>query len=216
MRFTNRQEAGRSLAQALDAYTGQDCVIYALPRGGVVLGAEVANRLHAPLDLVISRKIGHPRWEEYAVCAVTEDGHLVCNKDELARLDPAWLKRSITQERAEARRRRLTYLADRPTIPVKGKTAIIVDHGVATGLTLVAALQAIRDREPAKIIVAIPVIPSSVDKQLRHYIEEIIALEVANSYLGSIGAYYDSFDPVSDAEVIALLHKQNHKTNGAT
>lgn len=214
MRFTNRQEAGRLLAEALRSYTSQECIVYALPRGGVVLGAEIARQIRAPLDLVISRKIGHPRWEEYAVGAVTEDGHFVCNKEELSRLDPAWLKQSITQARAEARRRRLTYLAHRPSRTSNNKVAIVVDDGITTGLTLIAAVQALRDQKPTQVIAAVPVIARSVSKQLERYVDTIVALEISDNYLGSTSSYYDTFDPVYDDEVIALLHNQSHKTKG--
>jgi predicted phosphoribosyltransferase len=135
MRFANRQEAGRKLAEALDGFRGQAGVVYALPRGGVPLGQEVARRLGMPLDILIPRKIGHPMQPEYAICAVPEHGQRVCNPREEASVDPNWLAEAEASERAEARRRRSLYgRADAPS--VAGKLAIIVDDGIATGLTM--------------------------------------------------------------------------------
>jgi putative phosphoribosyl transferase len=205
MRFRNRTEAGRLLAKALDKYRGEPCVVYALPRGGVVLGVEVAKYLDAPLDLVIPRKVGHPTSPEYAVCAVTEDGYLVCNQDEIERLDPEWLKRALEEQQAEAKRRRLVYLANRQPIDAKDRIAIITDDGVATGLTVLAAIQAVRNRQPAKIVLAIPVIPKDIAEQLKGFVDDVVALEIPDVYMGSVGAYYDEFDQTEDEEVIKLL-----------
>src|SRR3954463_14590295 len=153
-RFRDRQKAGQQLAEALDKYKDEPTVIYALPRGGVVLGVEITQRLGAGLDLAIPRKIGHPRNPEYAVCAVTEDGFLVCNEDELARLSPDWFEVERQRQQTEATRRREVYLAGRPPVSAKGKTAIIVDDGIATGLTMQAAIQEVKSRGADKIVVA--------------------------------------------------------------
>jgi putative phosphoribosyl transferase len=206
VRFLDRKEAGRQLAEALSAHKGLPAVIYALPRGGVVPGVEIAKQLKAPLDLIIPRKIGHPNYKEYAVCAVTEDGHLVCNQEEIERLDPEWLKRTIKEEQAEAKRRRLAYLKDRPPVDVKGRMAIITDDGVATGLTLLAAIREVQDRQPAKVVLAIPVIPADIARLLEEQVDEIVALEIADDYLGSVGSYYDKFEQVEDREVVRLLN----------
>ena len=157
MFFKNRAEAGRLLAKALSHYAGQDVAVYALPRGGVVTAAEIAQRLHAPLDLVIARKIGHPRAPEYAIAAIAEDGHMVANDEELEMVDAAWLEEEKASQRSEAKRRRVMYLGDRPPIPAEGKVAILVDDGVATGLTDLAAVRAVRKRGAARVVVAVPV-----------------------------------------------------------
>lgn len=205
MRFKNRVDAGQMLAKKLDMYKHIQCVVYALPRGGVPLGVEIARYLDAPLDLVIPRKIGHPNWSEYAVCAVTESGHTVCNEDEIKQLDPDWLERAIQIEKDEARRRRRTYLADRTPINPNGKVAIITDDGIATGLTMRVAVQELADKKPDRIVVAVPVAPSDVIEDLRKYVDEVITLEHAVIFLGSVGAYYDEFDQMSDTEVIQLM-----------
>lgn len=212
MTFRDRQEAGRLLAKKLMKYKEKDAVIYALPRGGVVLGAEVAKQLAAPLDLIIARKIGHPAYKEYAVCAVTESGYLVCSREEIEWLDPQWLREAATREQAEAKRRRERYVLGRERIPVEGKVAIVVDDGVATGLTMMAALEEVRAREPAKIILAIPVVSADVATQLANDTDEIVALEVADHYFGAISSYYLSFDQVQDDEVIGLLDSVGRPT----
>jgi len=207
MHFNDRKEAGRLLAGALMEYKNGGTIIYALPRGGVVLGAEIAITLNAPLDVVVPRKVGHPRQPAYGVCAVTEDGHLVCSKEEIAKLDPAWLTGEVQKQQAEAQRRARVYLAEQPRIPAEGKTAILVDDGVGTGLTMLAAIEEVKDRGTAKIILAAPVIPSDVADRLKRYVDELVALDIPVLYMGSAGAYYDSFDQVEDKEVIELLHK---------
>jgi putative phosphoribosyl transferase len=205
MRFKNRIDAGQRLAKKLDTYIHTQCVVYALPRGGVPLGVEIARYLHAPLDLVIPRKIGHPNWPEYAVCAVTESGHIVCNEDEVKQLDSQWLERAIEVEKDEAKRRRHVYRAGRRPIDPKGKVAIITDDGIATGLTMKVAVQELADKNPDRIVIAVPVAPSDIIDDLKKYVDEVIVLEHTAPFLGSIGAYYDEFDQMLDEEVVELL-----------
>jgi len=205
--FLDRADAGRQLAEKLENYKGEDIIIYALPRGGVVLGYEVAKALGAPLGLVITRKIGHPHNPEYAVCAVTEDGALICSEDEKKNLDPAWLNSKVEEEKREAKRRRDVYLKNRAPLDPKGKTAVIVDDGVATGLTLRAAIRDIKQKNPKEIIVAVPVAPGDVADELKKEVDEFVALDIPNFYLGAVGAYYENFTQVEDEEVIDLLEK---------
>lgn len=205
MRFRDRADAGRKLAQALKKYQNQDGVVYALPRGGVVLGVEVARELGMPLDLLIPRKIGHPQQPEYAIGAVVENGEMVCNQREVAHVDPQWLREEVEAERQEARRRRESYLGGRGPVSVKGKTAIIVDDGIATGLTMEVAIRDARRREPARLIVAVPVAPPETAERLAREVDEFVLLDHSPYYLGAVGAYYDYFAQVTDDEVIALL-----------
>src|SRR3990170_984243 len=205
MRFKDRTDAGKKLAQALKKYQGQDGVVYALPRGGVVLGAEVARALDIPLDLLIPRKIGHPLQPEYAICAVVENGEMVCNQHEVARVDPQWFRKEVESERNEARRRRELYMGGRAPAPVEGKTAIIVDDGIATGLTMEVAIRDARQRRPAHLVVAVPVAPPETVERLAREVDEFVVLDRSPYYLGAVGAYYDHFLQVTDEEVIALL-----------
>jgi len=205
IQFKDRQDAGRQLARALREYSDGDSVIYALPRGGVVLGSEIANTLHIPLDLVITRKIGHPSNPEYAICAVSEDGELVCNEVEKAFVNKDWLKNAVAKEVKEAARRGEVYLRGIKHIPATNITAIVVDDGVATGLTIKAALQSLRKEKPKKLMVAIPVAPHDTLNELRGSADEVVVLEDAKDYLGAVGAYYAYFPQVTDEEVIKLL-----------
>ena len=205
MRFRDRADAGKQLAQALKKYQRQDGVVYALPRGGVVLGAIVACALDMPLDLLIPRKIGHPLQPEYAICAIVENGELVCNQQEVARVDPSWFEQVVAAERHEARRRRESYLGGREPAPVEGKTAIVVDDGIATGLTMEVAIRDVKRRQPAHLVVAVPVAPPDTVERLSREVDDFIVLDRARYFLGAIGAYYDRFDQVTDEEVIALL-----------
>ncbi len=193
------------MAEALKQYAGQEVVVYALPRGGVVLGAEIARRLRAPLDLIITRKIGHPFDPEYAIAAVTEKGDLVGNEKEISRLDPEWFRAEVAAERAEAERRRKRYLESRPTPSVRGKVAILVDDGLATGLTMKAAVKELRHREPREIVIAVPVAPAETVRELAGLVERMVALRAPEDFLGAIGAYYDDFPQVTDQQVADLL-----------
>lgn len=210
MRFFNRQDAGQLLARALADYTGCDGVVYALPRGGVVLGYEVAEALGLPLDLVITRKIGHPYMPEYAICAVTEKSGLICNEEERAQVSPEWLLEAVERQRQEAARRRRVYLKDSPHLSPTGKIAIIVDDGIATGLTIRAAVQSVRAEKPKELVVAVPVAPHSSVVQLQEEADTVVVLEDDWQYLGAVGAYYDEFQQVSDEEVVELMNRSRH------
>jgi putative phosphoribosyl transferase len=205
MRFRDRADAGGRLARALEHYRDGDGIVYPLPRGGIVLGVEVAAHLRLPLDLVIPRKIGHPWNPEYALCAVTEHGEPVCNPDELARVDPVWFAAQVEEARREARRRRELYLGDRKPLDAAGRIAILVDDGIATGLTMRAAIKDVRDRKPARIVVAIPVGPADTVEWLGHEVDEVVTLEAPEYFLGAVGAYYADFAQLTDEDVIRLM-----------
>jgi len=203
--FRDRVDAGRQLAEALRHYKDLDVVVYALPRGGVVLGAEVARYLEAPLDLIVVRKIGHPSQPEYAIGAVAEDGFVVANPDETISLVKSWFEHATAAELKEAQRRRALFLEGRPPVEVKGKTAIIIDDGLATGLTMLAAIHEIHKRGPRKVVVAVPVAAADTVGRLKREVDELVALCVPKGWFGAIGAFYESFTQVSDDEVISLM-----------
>jgi len=203
--FIDRTDAGRQLAKALSHYKGQPSVVFALPRGGVVLGVEVARALDAPLDLIVVRKIGHPDQPEYAIGAVTENGEWVLNSAEARSLDPNWIAEAARSGLLEAQRRRALYLRDRPPFTVKDKTAIVVDDGLATGLTMEAALGELRRRDPARIIVAVPVAAAETLERLRPKADDIVALHVPSTF-GAVGAFYRDFDQLDDDDVVRLLN----------
>lgn len=206
MHFKDRQDAAKQLAHALKKYAGKDVIVYALPRGGVVLSVEVAKTLSAKLDLLIPRKIGHPYNPEYAIAAVTEHGSITASEHEISHVDPAWLARAVTLARQEAKRRRMLYLKNRKPITTNGKTAIIVDDGLATGLTMKAAIQELKRQKPKRIVVAVPVAPTSTVAELAQLVDDMIVLYVPAGFLDAIGSYYQNFDQVSDEMVIGLIN----------
>ena len=201
--FRDRTDAGRKLACALASYKGQPVVVYALPRGGVVVGAEVARFLEAPLDLIVVRKIGHPLQPEYAIGAVAEDGYVITNPDEAAAFDDSWLAGAAAAALTEAKRRRAVFLQGSAPVPVKDKIAVVIDDGLATGLTMLAAIHEIRKRLPARIVVAVPVAAHDIAARLRAEVDDLVVLCVPSGWFGAIGAMYENFDQVGDEEVIA-------------
>jgi predicted phosphoribosyltransferase len=203
--FLDRADAGRQLAATLKAYKRQAVVVYALPRGGAVLGIEVARFLRAPLDLIVVRKIGHPLQPEYAIGAVAEDGYVIANPREVATSDRRWFDHAIAAALKEAQRRRALFLNGQSPVPVKDKTAIIVDDGLATGLTMLAAVHEIRKRRPQRIVVAVPVAAAETVDKLRPEVDELISLYVPHGFFGAIGNFYEDFKQVTDEEVIAIL-----------
>lgn len=198
-------EAGKLLAEKLLQCKGKEVVVYAVPRGGVVLGVEISRALEAPLDLVITRKIGHPHNPEYALCVTAEDMHMMCDEADRADVDQKWLEAEMEKERLEAKRRREVYLKGRQRIDPVGKIAIVVDDGIATGLTFLMALKEVKHMNPAKLVAAIPVLPVDTAEKIKKEVDELVALSIDPQFLGAVGAYYDDFPQVEDAEVIRLL-----------
>jgi len=210
MSFKDRSEAGRKLAKALAPYKDQRPVILALPRGGVPVAAEVAAALHAPLDLILVRKIGVPIQPELAMGAVVDGGApiIVRNEDvmRLADIDETEFKAICDSELAEIERRRQRYLGNRERVDVGGRTAIVIDDGIATGATTRAALRATRMRNPKKLVLAVPVAPTDSLAALRSDADEIVCLE-DYEFFGAIGGYYLNFNQVADEEVIEILKR---------
>lgn len=207
MHFRDRREAGRLLSKALQKYKGDEVVVYALPRGGVVTADEIAKALNAPLDLILAHKIGHPYQPEYAIGAVSENGSVIGNPHELQTVDKKWFEAEKNRQVMELKRKREKYLKGRKEIPIKNKVAILVDDGIATGLTMQAGIQDLKHRQPKKIIVAVPVAPKSTASLLTSQADEVVSLETPEDYhfLGAVGAYYDDFSQTEDEEVIDIL-----------
>lgn len=205
MRFRNREDAGKRLAEALSEYRGKDAMVLALPRGGVVLGAAVAREIGGELDLMIARKIGHPLDPEYAVCAVAEEGEPFCNPAEKAQLEEGWLKEATRTAREEIRRRRARYLGKAVQPGLEGRIVLLVDDGVATGLTMLAAIDEVKRQRPGMLVVAVPVAPADTARALEAKADRLVALVVDEGFLGYVGAYYEEFEQVEDEEVLRLL-----------
>lgn len=205
-RFADRAEAGRSLAARLAAMRLNGPIIYALPRGGVPVAAEIARALHAPLALILVRKIGAPGAPELALGAVADGERPVINEHirRAMNTDPAFLEHATQHAVAELDRRRLWYLAGRAPIDPAGRIVIVVDDGLATGATARAALAALRRQGVARTILAIPVAPAEAISALRGEADEIVCLYAA-PHFRSVGAYYADFHQLTDEETVALL-----------
>lgn len=205
MRFKDRREAGEKLAAALERYRYTDAVVYALPRGGVVVGAEISTRLNLPLDIVIVRKIGHPFHPEYAVGAISEHGESLFNESEVCEFEPEWLKHQVDDQLFEAQRRRRLYGVRE--LPAKGKIAILVDDGIATGFTTEVAIREIKSQNPSSVVLAVPVAPLQTVERLRSLVDDLVVLHSPRFYQGAVGAYYEEFDQVTDSEVTRILQQ---------
>lgn len=204
--FADRQEAGRRLAEALERFRDEDPVVLVLPRGGVPVGYEVAKALGAPLDILLVRKLGSPFNPEYGIGAIAEGGIRFVRSDdvELTGISEEDLAETVARETAELERRQRLYRGEREPLPVEGRTAILVDDGVATGGTAVAAGQALKARGARRVILAVPVAPPGTEVRLGGSFDEIVCLEQPYGFFG-IGQFYVSFEQLSDDEVIGLL-----------
>lgn len=204
--FADRREAGRALAEAIAARRFLAPVVLAIPRGGVVVGAEVARQLQAPMDIVVPRKLRAPHHAELAIGAVNEAGDLFLAEEWVRRLNvsQAYLDREVEAQREEIARRTGRYRGRRVPVDLAGKTAILVDDGVATGYTTRAALAAARDRGARTLVLAVPVAPAATLEALQHDADTVICLETPFPF-HAVGEFYTDFDEVSDAEVEAIL-----------
>jgi predicted phosphoribosyltransferase len=218
MPFIDRDDAGRQLAKALAGYKDRKPIILALPRGGVPVAAKVAEELHAPLDLLLVRKIGVPFQPELAMGAVVDGASPLTVRNEevisLAGISEREFSAVRDQQLSEIERRRKMYVGDRPHPELAAHTVIVVDDGIATGATTRAALQAVRLRKPSTLVLAVPVAPTDTLKKLAGEADEIVCLEDYEEF-GAIGFFYSDFRQVSDDEVIELLasHPVGDKTS---
>lgn len=215
--FQDRAQAGERLAQAIMTAGLRPTIIYALPRGGVPVAQPIARALGAPLELALVRKIGAPRNPELAVGAVSdgEHPHLVVNAD-IARTvgaDPDYLRRQAALELVEIARRRRLYGAALPGADPTGRTVAVVDDGLATGATAKAAIQALRRRGAAHIILATPVAAAQAAERLRHDVDDLVCLVQPADFSG-VGQFYADFHQLTDAEVIAILREAAEHNGG--
>jgi len=208
--FENRTVAGRALGVRLAALNLVRPVVLALPRGGVPVGLEVARALDAPLDLLLVRKIGVPWQPELAVAAVMDGAEPVVVVEPHIQAETGvkqdFIDRRAREELEEIERRRHTYLAGRPAIALTGRTAIVVDDGIATGTTVRAALRGLRRRNPARLVLAVPVAPPDTVAALRAEVDDLVCL-AQPSFFGAIGYFYRDFHQLSDDEVVTALRQ---------
>ncbi len=208
--FLDRNQAGRRLAEELLVFKDERPVVLALPRGGLPIGYEAAKALAAPLDLVFVRKIGAPLRPELALGAVADGGHpITIRNDEVIRMlrvPESYLQEEVRQKLAEIDRRRALYMSGRPRVEVKGRTAIVVDDGIATGATVRAALRSVRKSEPARLVLAVPVAPLETTEALKDDADEVVCLETPVPFF-AISMFYQRFEQVSDQEVVDWLKR---------
>ncbi len=211
--FQDRKEAGRKLTDKLAKYTDEkEIIVLALPRGGVAIGAEIAKKIGASLDVIITRKIHFPGEPEFAIGAIAENGKVALDDQIVKRYNIAqsYLDEEICRQKAEIERRLIAYRGGEKLTFIKDKTVILVDDGVATGFTIIAAINALKDEGVKKLIVAVPVSPQDTFLKLKGLVDEIICLETPEDFL-AIGDFYYDFDQLTDEEVMQLI--QNDKKN---
>jgi putative phosphoribosyl transferase len=209
MLFRDRTDAGRQLANELTAYAGRpDVLVLALPRGGVPVGYEVARALDAPLDVFLVRKLGLPGQEELAMGAVASGGVRVLNEEVVQGLGvPDWMIDDVARrEQQELGRRERVYRGDRPAPDVRGRTVILVDDGLATGSTMRAAVAALRQQGPARVVVAVPLGAAETCAEFRGEADEAVCARTPQPFY-AVGAWYDDFSQTTDEEVLDLLDR---------
>jgi len=213
--FDSRLDAGRRLAKALAAYRGRNPLVLAIPRGAVEMGAEVARALEGELDVVLVKKLRAPYSPEFAVGAVDETGWTyVAPHARGAGADDAYLEKEKAAQLETLRRRRSEYTPARAPVDPRGRIAIVVDDGIATGASMIAALHSVRAREPARLVCAVPVAAPESLETIRPYADEVVCLE-APEYFQAVGQFYREFEQVEDEAVVALLARHGTRKAAA-
>lgn len=212
--FADRRDAGRKLARALQPVVSGDPIVVALPRGGLPLAKEVSIALSAPLEILAVRKLGAPRNPEYGIGAIVEDGSRLIDMEAVRILGVAVgdLEAIVSREKAELSRRVGLYRRGRTALDLKGKTVVVVDDGVATGITDTAALRALRRQEPRKLILAVPVCAPDSALRLRAEADELVSLLMPPLLL-AVGQWYRDFSQISDQDVVSILDEFQDTTD---
>ena len=208
--FRNRTEAGRSLLRKVYAMSLRDPLVLGIPRGGVVVAAEVAKGLKCPLDIIIPRKIGAPHNPELAIGAVAQDGTLILDEAmvNVMGVGRAYIENAVSSELREIARRVKVYRGTSEPARIKSRDVIVVDDGIATGLTITAALRSVRQGNPAQIILAVPVAPRDTLSKIAREVDRLVCLASPEPFL-AVGEWYLQFEQVSDEEVLDLLRITN-------
>ena len=215
--FRNRTEAGQLLAQKLQAYTDcSDAIVLALPRGGVPVGYEIAKALNLPFDVCVVRKLGIPHHPELAMGAIASNGVRVLNYDILNEwgIPDKVIDKVSAKELRELRRREYSYRDNHSPVNVKNRTVILVDDGIATGSTIRAVIALMRQQQPKRTIVAVPVAPKSVCEELQTEVDKLVCLKMPEPFY-AVGLWYDNFPQTSDEQVHLLLGKSTAMANAA-
>jgi putative phosphoribosyl transferase len=205
MIFRDRIDAGRQLARRLEIWRGERPIVFAIPRGAVPMAKVVADALEGELDVVLTRKLGAPGNPEFAIGAVDETGwSYIADYAEMAGATRAYVERAIAAEMETMRRRRAEYTPVRPPLDPAGRVAIVVDDGLATGATMIAALHGLRARHPRRLICAVPVASAEAVAKVRPHADEVVCLDTPE-FFHAVGQFYGDFRQVEDSEVVALL-----------
>ncbi len=204
--FRDRVDAAQQLADRLRQRSWTNPVVLAIPRGGVVIGAVLARELNADLDVVLSRKLRAPTQPELAIGAIREDGTIILNHhaQTVPHLTDEYIEREGQNQLAEIVRRKRVLRSVRPPVPVAGRSVIVTDDGIATGSTMIAALQTVRSERPREIVVAVPVAAPDRLEEIRRWCDDVVCLLAPDDFW-AIGQFYEDFSPVEDDDVIALL-----------
>ena len=204
--FKDRADAGKTLAMRLRQYEDTDAVVLAIPRGGVVVGYEVAKALDLKLDVVIPRKIGAPGNPELAIGAVVTRDHPIINHAIVEQLNipVSYIEQEIENQLKEIERRRRLYIGTRPPHGIEGRVVLLVDDGLATGYTALAAIRAVKQENPGKLVLAVPVAPRDTYELLKKEVDEIVCVEVHELFF-AVGQFYEVFTQTTDEEVTEML-----------
>lgn len=209
MIYTDRQDAALKLISLLEKFKNDKCVILAIPRGGVPIGYYIARKFHFPMDLLLAKKIGHPLNQEVAIGAVSLENEIV---DNYPYINIGYIENQILEIKESLKKRYEKFVGDRTPVDIKNKIVIIIDDGIATGNTLLAAIKMIRDSLPKKIVVAVPVAPTDSAQKISDNVDEFICPIITDDFRG-VGSFYLNFSQVSDEDVVEFMSKINRLEN---
>jgi putative phosphoribosyl transferase len=209
--FKNRDHATSLLLPYLDKYKNGNGVVMAIPRGGVPIAHHVAKHLNLPLELLMTKKIGHPAHKEFAIGAVSLEDHIL---DQYQNIPSAYIDQEISRIRESLKQRYKMFMGNHRPADLKNRIVIIIDDGVATGNTILSSISMIRKKEPEKIVVAVPVAPKETVERIKRAVDDLICVYMPEPFIG-VGMHYQDFSEVSDEEVIRLLKEINHVGDAA-
>lgn len=207
MYFIDRYDAAMQLVPLLEKYKNKEGVILAVPRGGVPIGYFLAKHFDFPLDLLMTKKLGHPANGEFAIGAVSLEGSII---EETKGVPEQYIREETQRIRVQLEERYKKFMGNKKPVDIKGKIVIVVDDGVATGRTILSAIKILRNKEPQKIVVAVPVAPAESAKRIKQLVDDFICLHTPYPFYG-VGNFYDDFSQVEDEEVLQLLNELNDR-----